>query len=491
MKQLSAVILAVCAVAPAAAQARWVGAWATAMQGAYPLAASGSLTAEPFPALPGFRAHEVTMRMVVRPAIDGRALRVVFTNRYGDQPLRIGHAVVASSGLGATTSQSQELAFGGARAVTIPAGGETTSDTLARPVAGGRDLAISFHIAGASGKLTWHSLAYRVSYLTASGAGDKTTDSGAAFTHNTQGWFIVRRVDVDADAPSGVVVAFGDSITDGQGSTFGAHDRWSDAVARALAARAATGRYALLNAGIGGNGVLSNPCSACVGPLGVTRVTRDVIAQPGVTDAFVLFGSNDIYGGRTAAQVIAGLSEVVARLRGAGVRVTGSPIIPRPESLSLGYESVRREVNAWIRRPGSFDALMDFDAVLRDPADAAHIKPGLTDDGVHPNPQGQKAMADAFDLGLFPAPALSLGAPATGSGPAIRIPLACAGRPAARCRAAVRVSYGRTRLVRSVDVGRGSSALTVRRNAFKRARRVRVTILPSGPSRLLGVSRRR
>jgi lysophospholipase L1-like esterase len=487
-----AAALSLCAAAPA--QARWVGAWETAMQGAYPINAKGSPFDEPYPALMDLRAHDQTFRMIVRPVIDGRAARVVFSNSFGDQPLVLGHSTVATALPGGGASAPQDLSFsGGAPGVTIAPGGEAVSDPVTRAVRAGEDLAVSFHVRGDSGKLTWHGQAYSTSFLAAAHTGDRAAATAASeFGHHTGGFLVVRRLDVDADAPAGVIVALGDSLVDGEGSTVDGHDRWSDLVVRRLAARAPAGRYALLNAGIDGNGLLLNPCRPCAGPPALARLDQDVLGAPGVSDAIVLVGTNDVFAGRSAAEIVAGLRQIVARLRAAGVRAIGSPLLPREQPPVLDYETVRQKVNAYIRAPGSFDAIVDFDAAVRDPAQPARIRPGHTSDGVHPNPAGQALMAGAVDLAaVAPEPALAIGARATGAGRTIRVALTCAGRPQARCRARVRLRAAGGQVTRRVDAARGAASVAGSSRRFATAVRVRATVLPSGPTRLLTVSRRR
>jgi lysophospholipase L1-like esterase len=241
-----------------------------------------------------------------------------------------------------------------------------------------------------------------------------TAVSGEAFTATltTMPWLKALEV---RSASAGTIVAFGDSITDGTCGTLDAHDRWQDwlAVRLALADTRHRGREtykAVVNEGIGGNTVtrvgLEPPPDSTPG---LERLERDVLSHEGLTDVVLFMGTNDIRRGAPAPQVIGGMTEIVGRIKARGIKVFGGTIIPRHNVAATGTNSgwndaksaVRREVNQWIRARGSFDGVLDFDAVVRDPANADMILPAFDCDGIHPTPRGYFEMGRSVGLETF------------------------------------------------------------------------------------------
>jgi len=412
---------------------RWVTSWAASVQGPYPV---GNAAAQPdmrlaFPVAEA-GARDQSFRLIVRPTLWGRAARTRFTNALGTRPVSFAHVFVgmhqASSALVAGTNRA--VTFGGSTAVTVPAGRSVWSDPVAldfvpdpdAEALGGRKLAVSFHVAAQSGPMTWHAKALQTSYVTFPGAGARGDDeSEAPFPLSTNSWFFLDALDMQMPADACAVVAFGDSITDGSLSTLNGDDRWPDVLERRL--RAVHGnRIAVVNAGIGGNQV-DGPGSYAPdqpfpgGPSALARLERDVLTLSGVGAVIWLEGINDFStnGNAGAEAVRAGLSEGVRRMRARlpGVRVIGATLTSALNAAQSHHgfreeDDKRRALNEFIRTAGVFDAVIDFDSVITDPAtgemraefvhDTTVGGPG---DKLHPNRLGYLAMGSAIDLSVF------------------------------------------------------------------------------------------
>ena len=424
-------------LAPLAAQAQpgpaehWVAAWTGSAQGPYP---SGYPSAQPvlsfaFPdAATG--AHEQSFRLIVRPDLWGPVARLRFSNAYGTRPLALDavHAGLQLSGAAVLPGTNHAVSFGGLRGVIIPPGEVAWSDpVMVDPAPAGARLAVSFHVIGDSGPMTWHAKALTTSYVSRPGAGAAPAgdDSELGFPFTTTSWYFLDAIDVAAPAATRAIVAFGDSITDGTASTLNGDDRWPDVLARRL--HAAFGdRVSVVNEGIGGNQVVGpaaygpdHPFPG--GPAALQRVDRDALALSGVGSVIVLEGINDLgtQGNATAEAVEDGLKQLVAELRGGipGVRVIGATLTPalgssNPAHGSAEEDARRQALNTFIRDSGLFDAVLDFDAVTRDPASGsmrAEFVPESTlggpGDKLHPNRAGYAAMAASIPLGaVLPKP---------------------------------------------------------------------------------------
>jgi lysophospholipase L1-like esterase len=412
-----------------AARLGWATVWAASVQGPYPV---GNPSAQPdqrfaFPD-PAKGARDQTLRLVVRPSIWGRQARLRFSNALGTKPLHLDGVFVGLQHGGAMVmaGTTRPLRFGGEAGVVIPPGGSAWSDAVALPFArdagapllAGRKLAISFHVVGESGPMTWHAKALQTSYVSAPGAGSVGADeSEARFPYSTASWFFLDAVDMQVPVGTPVVVGFGDSITDGTASTMNGDDRWPDVLARRLHATFGN-RVAVVNAGIGGNQVVgpreytaAKPFPG--GPSALMRLDRDVISLSGVTTVVWLEGTNDFSrnGNASVAAVIEGVRTGVARLRAAipGVRVVGATLVSALRSTSAAHgfaeqEQKRQVYNAFIRGGGDFDAVVDFDAATLD-ATTGELQPqmvpesttGGPGDKLHPNRAGYLAMANAID----------------------------------------------------------------------------------------------
>ncbi|MET9393042.1 SGNH/GDSL hydrolase family protein [Streptomyces sp. NPDC006624] len=347
----------------------------------------------------GTAADGRSYRLIVRTSVGGSGLRVRLSNAYGDQPVTFGnvHAGRQRKGAALVPGSNRRLTFDGAASVTVPPGGIIYSDPLPGPVAAASKLAVSLHVVRAGGSLTGHWMAMQTSYTT---EGDHAADeSGARFGQRIGSWFYLDAVTVKPRRDTGAVAALGDSITDGWHSTTGLDRRWPDHLARRLS-RAGDGTVeGVANEGIAGNRLLRDG----PGQSGLNRLRRDVLSLPGVRTVFLFQGVNDIKAepGATAAELIAGYRTLIDRAHAAGKCVVGATIGPYkgwPEWDPAG-EAVRRKVNAFIRDGGAFDAVTDFDRVLRNPADPERIRPAFDGgDHLHPNDRGMRAMADAVDL---------------------------------------------------------------------------------------------
>jgi lysophospholipase L1-like esterase len=412
----------------------WIDGWTGAAQGVYPV---GYSVGQPGPvgpagpgntaplltaALPDSQAHDQTLRMIVQPGVEGTRWRVRLTNEFGTGPVTFGRASVGLQRTGGNLKPgtNRALTFAGRRSVTVPAGQTTLSDPVSVNVtdAQSQNLAVSLHIAGDSGPMTWHAAAFTTSYLSDPDAGDHTADvADAAFPHSTTSWFYVSEVQVER-AAAATVVAFGDSITDGFFATINGRDRWPDVLQRRLDERGPAHRpVAVVTEAIGGNMVTrigrpAGSCTPCDGPPAVDRLDRDVLDRPGVRVVILLEGINDLGGGgATAEQVIAGYREIVRRVHARGIKIVGATLTP---SAGTGFglygtpetDAKRRAINDFIRTSGTFDGVADFAAVTEDPANPGHLLPafdtnssvGGAGDHLHPNRAGFLAMGGAVDV---------------------------------------------------------------------------------------------
>ncbi|SFY47527.1 hypothetical protein STEPF1_00738 [Streptomyces sp. F-1] len=338
-------------------------------------------------------------RMIVHTSVGGSAPRVRFTNAFGDRPLTLDHVYAGPRLRGAAVrpGANRPLTFGGARRITLPPGTMAWSDPLPGRLPAGADLAVSLHTPHAAGPASGHRMALRTSYT---GQGAHTAAPGAAhWTGTTGSWWYLDAVSVRPGRPAtGAVAVLGDSLTDGERSTPDTDRRWPDHLARRLrAARAAVEGVA--DEGISGDKVLADDA----GPSALHRLDRDVLSLPGVRTVFLFEGVNDLKArpGATAADLVAGYRRIVRRAHAAHLCVVAATIGPfkgRPE-WNPGAEAVRRDVNRFVRESGEFDAVADFDRVLRDPRDPERLRPDLDGgDHLHPGDRGMRALAGGVDL---------------------------------------------------------------------------------------------
>ncbi|HUL57995.1 MAG TPA: SGNH/GDSL hydrolase family protein [Anaeromyxobacteraceae bacterium] len=387
-----------------AGAADWIGTWSASMQA--PL----------FGAPPTF--DHVTLRQVVRITTGGSLVRVRFSNAIGSTPFTIGAASVGVRGAGAAVRAGtlRTLTFGGEPSITLPPGAVALSDAVALAVAPQSDLAVSLYLPAPSPGDTQLTLSHQTSYV--STAGDFTADATMPVASTVTSWFWLSGVEVLAGGNARAVVAFGDSITEGFNSTTDANARWPDVLARRLLAHGGTRDVAVLNEAISGNRVLNDE----IGPNGQKRIDRDVLTQGGLAYAILLMGTNDMGFSQippgafppgvlltnvSADEIIAGYRQIIRRVHEAGAKVYGGTILPFKGASywDAGAEAKRETLNAFIRKGGAFDGVVEFDAVMRDPADPQRIRAEFdSGDHLHPNDAGYAAMGNAVDLRLFQAP---------------------------------------------------------------------------------------
>lgn len=376
----------------------WIATWASAQQRVEP----GNL-----PAAPGFR--DATLRQLVRVSRGGSRLRVTFSNEYGSAPLVIGAASIAvPAAAGAIRENSvHPLRFDGKGGASVAPGSTLSSDELAFECASLADLAVSVHVVSAPEEITGHPGSRTTSYLL---SGDQTTALELPGAQRIDRWYLLSRIETLAPAATPVLVVIGDSITDGRGSTTNGNDRWPDQLARRLHANRDTAEIAVVNQGIGGNRVLHDG----LGPAASKRFERDVLAIRGVRWVIVLEGINDLGGMKAALErgekpavapeLIAAYMRMAELAHARGLKIFGATILPFEGAayFSAAGEADRQAVNHWIRTSCVFDAVIDFDAVMRDPAQPTKLgREAGAPDGLHPDAGGYRRMAESVDLRLF------------------------------------------------------------------------------------------
>jgi lysophospholipase L1-like esterase len=337
-------------------------------------------------------------RLIVRTSVGGTNMRIRLSNAFGDHPVTFASAYAGLRKQGAelVRGSNRQLSFGGAASVTVPAGETVLSDPLPGKLAAQSDLVISLYVTGAQGPTTGHGMAMQTNYAT---AGDHAAEEGAAgWTDPMGSWYWLDAVDVETSTAVGSLVALGDSITDGWQSSTDLDRRWPDYLSRRLQ-KADTPVKGVANEGISGNKVLADGA----GQSALNRLQRDVLSHPGVRTVFLFEGVNDIkaHSGVTAQDMIDGYREIIERAHAAGKCVVGSTIGPFKGwyEWDAAAESVRLEVNQFIRDSGELDAVTDFDRILRSPYDHERISPFFDNgDHLHPNDKGMQAMADAVGI---------------------------------------------------------------------------------------------
>ena len=390
----------------AGGEEHWVGSWAASQQAPEPM--NGQ------PALEASDLTDVTLRQIVHLSMGGAEVRLHLSNAFGTKPLAIDsvHLAVAGRAAGSINGATDhQVTFAGASSVTIPIGAEFVSDAVALNVDALSDLAISFHLQSPPSPQSSHVGSRETSYLL---HGEHAGDGALPGAEKQEHWYQIAAVDVLAPANSAAIVAFGDSITDGHGSTTNGNDRWTDVLAKRLQDSKEMRHVAVLNEGISGNHLLTDG----LGANALARMDRDVLAQSGVRYVFVFEGINDIgmlARGKTATpeehqalvtRMEAAYLQIVLRAHAHGLKVIGGTLTPFMGSdyyfPTAANEADRQAVNAWIREPGHFDAVVDFDKVVRDPRNPSRMLPAFDcGDHLHPGPVGYKAMGDAVPLELF------------------------------------------------------------------------------------------
>jgi lysophospholipase L1-like esterase len=358
-----------------------------------------------------------TVRQISRLSISGSHIRVRLSNLFGGGPLSIGSVRVAVHAGGSAIQRSTDraLTFKGRHEVTIPKGGDALSDSIEFRAMALAQVAVSIHVRDDGGVSTIHGTGLQTAYIT-SGEATAATDFAVAETDNSR--YFLTDIEVAASSGARSVVVLGDSITDGVGSTEDGNTRWPDVLATRLQSDPVFASVAVVNAGISGNRILNDGRRPFIGPSSLSRFDRDVLGKPGVRYVIVLQGSNDISAADmltspedqvSAGQIIDGLKELIARAHARGIRIFGATLLPRegvgkPFVNTDAGRAKRLEVNGWIRTSGAFDAVIDFERLMTDPARPGYLRPSFDrGDHLHPNDAGYAAMASAIDLRLFAA----------------------------------------------------------------------------------------
>lgn len=420
----------------AAGETKWVTSWTGSVQGPYPV---GNPSAPPdlslvFPT-PAVGAVDQSFRLIVKPDIWGKEARIRLSNALGTKPVTFDGVFVGLHMASSTVVKGTNHAvkFGGRNSVTVAPGSSVWSDAIglgfvkdpSERLLAGRKLAISFHIAGESGPMTWHAKALTTSYVTAPHAGAMGHDEGElAFPFATASWYFLDAVDMKAPADTRLVVAFGDSITDGTATTMNGDDRWPDVLSRRLHALYGD-KIAVVNAGIGGNQIAGpaeySPTKPFPGgPAAGQRIERDVLTLSGVSAMIWLEGINDFSknGNREADVAKAEMKAIVERIRARHpkMKIYGATVVSALGSTSAAHgfpeqNEKRKSLNEFIRTSGIFDGVIDFDKETLDPQTGgmrAEFVPDNTvggkGDKLHPNRLGYRTMGISVDTGMLMRP---------------------------------------------------------------------------------------
>lgn len=346
-----------------------------------------------------------TLRQFIHVTLGGKRVRARFSNTYGTSPvaIRMAHVALASGNLGSgniNLATDKALTFQGEPGVSIPAGEAVSSDPLEYDLPPLSNLAISIYFGDIPATtINGHPGSRTTSFILGSNVVAAASMNGAKTTAH---WYVITGVEVLADDSSKAVVTLGDSITDGRGSTTDGNNRWPDDLAQRLGTNAATAGVAVVNMGIGGNGIFRG-----LGPPGVKRFDRDVLEQSGVRWVIVFEGVNDIGGDRSgtiATNLIAAYTSFANKAHAHGLLAYGGTITPFGRSFydRPAHEAERDAVNTWFRTNQVYDALIDFDKAVRDPATLTNLSARYdSGDHLHLNPAGYQAMADCIDLKLL------------------------------------------------------------------------------------------
>ncbi len=376
----------------------WVASWA----------------AVPDSAGPPLRAQSI--RQVIRTSLGGSSLRIRLSNFFGNVPVIIGpvHVALHDNDSAIVPGSDHALTFGGKSAVTIAKGDSALSDPVQMKVTALQELAVSLYLPKHTGPATMHGIALQTAYITRTG--DATAVEVFPIGETVKNRFFLTDVEVLSDADAHAIVIIGDSITDGVGSTEDANRRWPDALAARLQGDPALASIAVVNAGISGNRILNDgPGQPFMGPSVLSRFDRDALNKPGTRWVLVMAGINDISAAGLLAtpgdhvseqQIIEGLQVLINRAHRKGIKIWGATLLPinsaKGSARMEEAEAKRQAVNAWIRTAGAFDAIVDFDQVVRDPAHPERFLPAFdSGDHLHPSDAGYAAMAASLDLRLF------------------------------------------------------------------------------------------
>jgi lysophospholipase L1-like esterase len=377
----------------------WVATWSTA-----PTSQSLSNgTSQSF--------NNQTLRQTMQITVGGSRVRVRLSNEYGDAPLNVGsaHIGVQSTGASIVPGTDRALTFNGYSSITIPVGTVVLSDPVNLSLPSNTLVAISLYFPQNTGLATFHFNGNQTAYI--SSAGDFTDSLDFPTQATTTIRYFLTFIEVLPQRKVDALAIFGASITEGNTTTTDANRRVSDVLSRKLNLAGSPPRIAVLNQSTGCGRLIFNVC----GPNGLSRFQRDVLNVTGITQVLVDLGLGDIIFPTavgndaeivSADQIIAGLRQLISQAHKRGLKVYGATLTPVGASVFANVftpenEAKRLAVNHWMRTSGKFDAVIDFDAVLRDPLDPSRMRADyLIDDGIHPNDAGHAAMAQAIALAL-------------------------------------------------------------------------------------------
>lgn len=365
----------------------WVGTWATSVQ----LTESNNM--------PPMGLSNNTLRQVFRVSIGGDKIRFKLSNEHGNSAMTVNSVHLAvSAGSGSIKADTDKaLTFGGKESVTIAAGKAVFSDTVDFNVTQSTDMAVTIYFGSVPSSLTGHPGSRTTSYIV---TGNKVSASNMASATTTEHWYAIAGMDVLKDSSFRTIAALGDSITDGRGSTTNQNNRWTDNLAARLLANPATSKVGMCNHGIGGNAILSGG----LGPTATARFDRDILGQSGIRYLILFEGVNDIGSGASANNLINAYKQFITKAHAKNILVYGATITPFNGNsyYSASHEQARQAVNTWLRTSGMCDAVIDFDAAVRNPSDQSKLMSTYdTGDGLHLSPAGYKKMSDSIDLDLF------------------------------------------------------------------------------------------
>lgn len=385
-------------------QAHWVGSWATSQQ-----------LVEPNNMLSPEDLRDATVRQIVHLSIGGSEVRVRLSNRFGSTPLTVTSVhiarAVSTDSSKIVPASDKTLTFSGSPDITIPPHADYLSDSVALSAEALSDVAITMHLDESPAEQTGHPGSRATSYV---GHGNLVSTPELQGAKIADHWYFLAGLDVATSPETAAIVVLGDSITDGHGATTNGNDRWTDVLARRLLGQPGTHNLAVLNQGIGGNHLLTDG----LGPNALSRIDHDVIAQPGARYLIVFEGINDIgMLARTANptqkdhdellhRMTAAYEQIIVRAHTSGIKVIGATLTPFVGSdyyhPAPANEADRQAVNDWVRNPSHFDAVIDFDKIVRDPQHPERLLPGFDcGDHLHPSPAGYAAMAQGVPLAPF------------------------------------------------------------------------------------------
>lgn len=391
-------------------QSRWIATWTASPE-----------AADPDPSEPLLNLNDQTVRETARTSLGGKQIRIRLSNEFSSTPLVVGRVSVgvAQSPTSIVPGSIHLVTFGGSTSIRIPPGAPALSDPVNLPIQNGAEISISLYFPERVTSMTWHALALK--HAVVSMRGDHTQDVTIQGGTDSQSSIFLSSVLVAAQPNHRVIVAFGDSIVDGDGST-GKDHTWPSDLFQRIERMPNGSRFAVVDEGIAGNRLLGDGPVASLGISALARFDKDALSVPGVTDIIVLEGTNDIgFPGAklgnlslapmsdapTVEDIIGAYRQLISRAHAHGIRVIGSTITPCEGVTIPGYhteakEHMRQAINHWIRTSGAFDGVIDFDAVMRDPDHPSRLLPRLASgDHLHPNDTGYQAMAAAIDLFLF------------------------------------------------------------------------------------------